>query len=214
MKGKGKLPAVEGDAEMADAGDQGQSEQLVPQLVSQQLASYATVLLPGLACMLVRLCRVPSSTGLCPLSPELMGCSDCCAGALAGSGAAKEAADKKELTLKSDPTDGLPHAAEKLLLHTLHLFDQMTQARVLLKSPTDANLLVVPMPGAAQPDKDSEAAKPESVVGKLQVSRSCVSHARGSKPQEASCRLQVNFLWFNKPVGLYALGLSIDKLAT
>ncbi len=103
-----------------------------------------------------------------------MGCSDYCAGASAGSGAAKEAADKKELTLKPDPTDGLPHAAEKLLLHTLHLFDQMTQARVLLKSPTDANLLVVPMPGAAQPDKDSEAAKPESVVGKLQVSRSCI----------------------------------------
>ena len=161
MKGKGKLPAEEGDAEMADAGAQGQSEYLVPWLVSQQLASYATELRLGPACVQVR-------------SRELTGCSDCCAGALAASSAAKEAADKKELTLKPDPTDGLPHAAEKLLLHTLHLFDQMTQARVLLKSPTDANLLVVPMPGAAQPDKDSEAVKPESVVAKLQVSRRCI----------------------------------------
>ena len=135
-----------------------------------------------------------------------MGCSDCCAGASAGSGAAKEAADKKELTLRPDPTDGLPHAAEKLLLHTLHLFDQMTQARVLLKSPTDANLLVVPMPGAAQPDKDSEAAKPESVVGKLQVSGSCLWPATDCEPQDAYCGLQADliFLAFCRPACLGA----------
>lgn len=67
MKGKGKSPAEEGDAEMADAGVQGQSEQLVPELVSQQLAFYATVVRLGPACVLVWLCRVLSGKGLCRL---------------------------------------------------------------------------------------------------------------------------------------------------
>lgn len=88
-------------------------------------------------------------------------------------GGGQDASDVSRANLKADATDSLLQTAEKLVLSFLALFDVITAARVLLKSPQEANLLVVPIPGQAAPPKDSDAAKPEFRVKQLQVRHLC-----------------------------------------